>query len=96
MEGGDPTWVGLAPPFTSLGVQRNIEVGGQAASDGCTSAGLLGRRRKRGKGENLLWCKISEISVFVVVSLLFFLFFFFSILFFSSTTSHSSLRLMRK
>lgn len=86
MEGGDPTWVGLAPPFTSLGVQSNIEVGGQAASDGCTSAGLLGRRRKEeGKGrENLLWCKISEISVFVVVSLLFFLvfFFFFPILFF--------------
>jgi len=55
VEGGDLTWVGLAPPFTSLGIQHNIGVGRHVASDGCPPLldfwGEGGR--ERGKGERI-------------------------------------------
>jgi len=47
--------VGLAPPFTSLGIQHNIGVGRHVASDGCPPLldfwGEGGR--ERGKGERI-------------------------------------------
>lgn len=86
MAGRDLTQVGLIPPFTFLGIQHNIGVGGHQASDDRSS--LLdfwgdARRKEEGKGrENFLLWNMSEIDVFVIVSLPFFL--FLSILFFFS------------